>query len=208
LPRERDLSFEMLAEVCGVDITALTPTARGALNKSLADIRSATTELDDAELAMVIEAKASTYRKVMDGALLTPTALAKHWPNLDGMLVAQSAPVTYVSHDRTECTTCEGLRFVLAFYRRPQLTQWMVEVSKLPKAKPPAAWLTDPSQYVEERHGHEVMTPCPDCNQVGQEIVNTYLSRFNRLHAGGPRLPVPEQTAQLFGTMQAPNTEE
>jgi len=47
LPRERDLSFEKLAEVCGVDITALTPTARGALNKALADIRSATDDLDD-----------------------------------------------------------------------------------------------------------------------------------------------------------------
>ena len=208
MPRERDLSFEKLAEVCGVDITALTPTARGALNKALADIRSATEGLDDGELAMVIEAKASAYRRVMDGALLTPTALAKHWPNLDGMLAAQTAPTSYVSHDRRECTTCDGLRFVHAFFRRPLLTQQMIEQSKLPKAKPPAAWLTDPSQYDEERHGHEVMTPCPDCNQAGQQIVNEYLARFNRMYAGGPRLPVPMQATQMFGTMPDTNTEE
>jgi hypothetical protein len=115
--RERDLSFEKLAEVCGVDITALTPTARGALNKALGDIRSATEGLDDAELAMLIEGKAASYRKVMDGALLTPTALAKHWPNLDGMLAAQQAPVTYVSFDRQDCTTCEGHKMIYAFDR-------------------------------------------------------------------------------------------
>jgi hypothetical protein len=208
LPRERDLSFEKLAEVCGVDITALTPTARGALNRALSDIRSATTELDDGELALVIEAKASTYRRVMDGAILTPTALAKHWPNLDGMLSAQTAPVTYVTHDRAYCTTCEGLRFVHAGYRQPTLTQWMIDVASKPKAKPPAPWLLDPSLYVPERHGHDMYRACPDCNEAGQRITEEYLGRFNRLYAGGPRLPVPEQTARLFGTMQPPNTEE
>lgn len=196
----------MLAEVCGIEIGALTPTARGALNKALSDIRSATSELDDEELALVIEAKASTYRKVMDGALLTPTALAKHWPNLDGMLQAQSAPTTYVTHDRAMCTTCDGLRFVHAFFRPPVLTQWMVEVSKHAKATPPARWLTDPSQYDPERHGADVMTPCPDCNPKGREIVNDYLGRFNRLYSGGPRLPIPDSVrTQAFAT---PNTEE
>lgn len=207
MARERDLSFEKLAEVCGIDITALTPTARGALNKALSDIRSATSELDDGELALVIEAKASTYRRVMPEVFLTPTALAKHWPNLDGMLEAQQAPVTYVSHDRAYCSTCEGLRFVHAFFRRPQLTQEMVALSQRPKAKPPAPWLLNPKLYEEERHGSDVMMPCPDCNQVGLEIVKAYLDRFNRLHAGGPRLPVPEQTTQLFGTMTEHDTE-
>jgi len=209
LARERDLSFEKLAEVCGVDITQLTPTARGALNKSLSDIRSATEDLDDGELALVIETKARAYVKVMDGALLTPTALAKHWPNLEGMVEAQNAPTTYVTSDRLQCTTCDGLRFVFAFYRQPMLSQWMIDVAKLPKARPPAEWLTDPSKYDEERHGHEVYSPCPDCNQVGVQIVSEYLSRFNRLHAGGPRLPAPEQATRLFGTMHdEPNTEE
>ena len=209
MARERDLSFEKLAEVCGIDITALTPTARGALNKALADIRSATTDLDDGELALVIEAKANTYRKVMDGALLTPTALAKHWPNLDGMLEAQTAPTTYVTHDRAYCTTCDGLRVVHAGYRQPTLTAWMAETAKKPKAKPPAEWLTDPSKYIPERHGHDVYAPCPDCNQAQVAIVSEYLNRFNRTYAGGPRLPAPVQAAQLFGTMpDTTNTEE
>ena len=207
MPRERDLSFEKLAEVCGVDITALTPTARGALNRALSDIRSATEELDDGELALVIESKAATYRKVMDGALLTPTALAKHWPSLEGMAAAAAAPTTYVTHDLAYCTTCEGMRFVFAFYRQPKLSQWMIDVAKLPKARPPAEWLTDPSKYVEERHGHEVYSPCPDCNQAGLQIVNEYLARFNRLHSGGPRLPAPEQATRLFGNMDTTNTE-
>ena len=208
MARERDLSFEKLCEVCAVEMASLTPTARGALNKALSDIRSVTGDLSDGELSLVIEAKAWTYRKVMGDALLTPTALAKHWASLDGMLAAQTAPTSYVSHDRRECTTCDGLRFVHAFFRKPLLTQQMIEQSKLPKAKPPAEWLTDPSKYDEERHGHEVMTPCPDCNQAGQQIVSEYLARFNRMYAGGPRLPVPTQATQMFGTMPGTNTEE
>lgn len=195
--RKRDLSFEKLAEVCGVEISSLTPTSRGAMNRSLAEIRTATPDLDDAELATVIEHKARLYRKAMPEVFLTPTALAKHWPQLEGMIEQQQAPVAYVSHDRTICSTCDGLRFVLAYYRRPQPTAWMASVAERPKAKPIAAWLLDPSLYDEERHGHEVMTPCPDCNVVGQALVKDYLDRFNRNHAGGPRLPVPDEARTL-----------
>lgn len=120
MARERDLSFEKLAEVCGVDLDQMNANTRGALNKSLALIRESMTDLTDDELQYVIEAKAKTYRKVMEGALLTPNALAKHWAGLDGMLEAQTAPTTYVSHDRSVCTTCDGVRFVLAFTRPPK----------------------------------------------------------------------------------------
>ena len=136
MPRERDLSFEKLAEVCGVDITALTPTTRGAMNAALKDIRLASPGLDDADLAVIIDGKAATYVKVMDGALLTPTALSKHWAALDGMLAAQkrAAPVTNAEAPRVECDTCDGLRFVLAFYRNPGVRT--------------------PDQYDAVRHGH------------------------------------------------------
>ncbi len=189
LPRERDLSFEKLAEVCGVDITALTPTTRGAMNAALKDIRLASPGLDDADLAVIIDGKAATYVKVMDGALLTPTALSKHWAALDGMLAAQkrATPVTNASSPRVECDTCDGLRFVLAFYRNPGVRP--------------------PGEYDAERHGHEVMSPCPDCNMVGMGIVQKYLSDFNRMHSGGPRLPAPVQATQMFGKLAEPNTE-
>ena len=189
MPRERDLSFEKLAEVCGVDITGLTPTTRGAMNAALKDIRLGTPDLDDADLAMVIEGRAEMYRKVMDGALLTPTALSKHWASLEGMLAAQkkAAPVTNASAPPSECERCDGMRFVLAFYRNPGVKT--------------------PDAYDAERHGHEVYAACPDCNVVGEQIVRQYLSRFNRDHSGGPRLPVPQQATQLFGTMTEPNTE-
>jgi hypothetical protein len=190
LPRERDLSFEKLAEVCGIDITALTPTTRGAMNAALKDIRLASPGLDDADLAVILDGKAATYVKVMDGALLTPTALSKHWAALDGMLAAQkrAAPVTNAEAPRIQCDTCDGLRFVLAYYRNPGVRT--------------------PDQYDAERHGHEVMSPCPDCNMVGMEIVRKYLNDFNLRNSGGPRLKVPEQAAHLFGRMTEPNTEE
>jgi hypothetical protein len=196
MTRERDLSFERLAEVCARLVTPDAQLARRA-QRPLAGIREAHPELEDTELVYGIEAKAATYRKVMEGSLLTPTALAKHWPNLDGMLAAQQAPVTYVSRDRRECTTCDGLRFVHAFFRRPLLTEWMFEASHRKGARPIAAWLTHPERYVEERHGSDVVTPCPDCNEKGQEIVDAYLSRFNAMYAGGPRLPVPEPARAL-----------
>lgn len=200
MARERDLSFEKLAEVCGVDITALTPTARGALNSALKEIRTAAPDLSDDELALVIEAKAATYRKVMEGALLTPTALAKHWPNLEGLLAAQQAPVTYVTSDRSICTTCDGDRFVFAFHRNPVYTEWMDSAAKHPKAKPFPSHVVNGQGYDPERHGHEVWAPCPDCNPKGKEIVEQYLARFNRTYAGGPRLPAPVGVVQLFGT--------
>jgi hypothetical protein len=189
LPRERDLSFEKLVEVCGIDMSGLNPSSRGAINASLKMIRDSTPGLDDADLAMVIEGRAEMYVKVMDGAILTPTALSKHWASLEGMLAAQkkAAPVTNASAPRIDCDTCDGLRFVLAFYRNPGVRT--------------------PDAYEAERHGHEVMTPCPDCNMVGQEIVREYLSRFNKNYSGGPRLPAPQQATQMFGNLQAPNTE-
>ena len=58
----RDLSFEALAEACGTDWKSLTSSGRGRLNSALAEIRTAAFELEDAELAIVIAAKAEAYR--------------------------------------------------------------------------------------------------------------------------------------------------
>jgi hypothetical protein len=203
LTRQRDLSFEKLTEVSGQTLATLNSYERGALNKALSLIRESCEGMEDAEVAMVIEAKARTYRKLWPEISITPMALAMHWSKLDGLLEQQQEPTTYVSSDRSICTTCEGLRFVFAHHRPPFLTTWMIEVSKHKKAKAPAPWLTDPKLYLPDRHGSEVFAACPDCNPVGAGKVEEYLSRFNQRHSGGPRLPVPA-TIQAF----APNTEE
>jgi hypothetical protein len=200
--RERDLSFEKLAEVCGIEIAQLHTQTRGALNRALGLIRETNPDLSDVELALVIESKAKGYHKLWPGTTLTPTALAKHWAGIEGMLEQQAAPVTYTSGDRTICTTCESTGLVHAGLRPPQLTQWIVESFAKQKKLVPAH-LVDRSQYDPERKGADVYRPCPDCNQEALQSVSDYLSRFNRLYSGGPRLPVPSGV-QLF----SPNTEE
>lgn len=187
----------------GIEIATLNSSERGALNKALSLIRESCQEMSEDEIALVIEGKARAYRKLWPEISLTPMALAMHWSQLEGLLAQQAEPVTYVSSDRAVCSTCNGERFVFAGYRQPHLTDWMVQVAKHRKASPPAAWLLDPSLYDPARHGAEVMAPCPDCRAEWVEVVQTYLSRFNQRHSGGPRLPAPANI-QAF----APNTEE
>src|SRR4029450_9449431 len=119
MERERDLSFEKLAEVCGIDITSLSGQSRGALNRALGLMREASPDLEDAELAMVIESKAASYRKVMGDALLTPTALAKHWAQLEGLVAQQQAREQRVNviTSPSDCSVCDGSRMVLAYCR-------------------------------------------------------------------------------------------
>ena len=74
MTKERDLAFEVLAEVTGTDWNV----GRGQLNAALKAIREQC-DLEGAELAAEIEARAAMYRQVMPGIMLTPPALAKHW---------------------------------------------------------------------------------------------------------------------------------
>lgn len=69
----RDELFESVAENCGVDWHHLTPTARGALNKAVSEIRTAGGTPSD----VMIRAENWPY-----DVPLTPSALAKHWPRL------------------------------------------------------------------------------------------------------------------------------
>ena len=75
MARERDLSWEALVEVTGANVGV----ERGALNAALASIREQSPDLDDGDLAILIKLRADQYRKGFDGAVLTPSALAKHW---------------------------------------------------------------------------------------------------------------------------------
>lgn len=71
-PRRRDELFESVADVCHIDISELTPAARGALNKAVGDLRKVGATPED------VRVRAGHYP--YDD--LTPNALAKHWPRL------------------------------------------------------------------------------------------------------------------------------
>ena len=86
--RPRDLAFEALAEACGISLGELTRTARGALNRALAEIRAAAPELDGPELAAEIARRAEAYRRGRPEWALTPTALAKWWPALGAQVAS------------------------------------------------------------------------------------------------------------------------
>lgn len=75
-PRKRDLLFEALAEVCGLDYTKLTRTERGRLNKALKDLREVDATPD------LVRARAKEYAKKWPDIDLTPTALASNWNQL------------------------------------------------------------------------------------------------------------------------------
>jgi len=112
---ERDISFETLAEMCGADITQLTKSARGELNAALKQLRDALPDLADLELALVIEDKAKAYRQVMSDAMLTPSALVKHWPSLESRREELTTSTAYPEHDPyDDCPTCDGLHLVPA----------------------------------------------------------------------------------------------
>lgn len=81
---ERDELFEAVAEVCGIDWHDLTDSARGSLNKAVAQLRGTHAEPDE------VRRRARNWPALFDpDTTLTPSALAKHWPALT---TARSAP--------------------------------------------------------------------------------------------------------------------
>jgi hypothetical protein len=75
-PRERNPHFDALAEVCGLNPSAVTGSEGGRIAKALADIREASPDVTPEE----IRQRAANYRKVMPpGSLMTPTALSSNW---------------------------------------------------------------------------------------------------------------------------------
>jgi hypothetical protein len=96
-PRERDLLFEKVAEVCGSDLARLTNSERGRINKATADLRSAGATPEQVAVA------ATTWRRTYPNATLTPTALSAHWSTL--------VTTTNSNSGRVEtCDRCGGAR--------------------------------------------------------------------------------------------------
>ena len=72
----RDYAYEALAEVTSTDQNV----GRGQLNAALRDIRKQEPDITDSYLlGAEIHDRARMYRAVFQVAILTPTALAKHW---------------------------------------------------------------------------------------------------------------------------------
>jgi len=74
--KKKDELFESIAEACGIDIRQLTGSSRGQLNKAAKELRDIGAKPGD------VHAKAKAYRKQYENAVLTPSALVKHWPSL------------------------------------------------------------------------------------------------------------------------------
>jgi hypothetical protein len=84
--RAKDPVFDALVEVCQINPAELTASARGALNtarKGLVDIGASDED---------VRRKAEAYRVQFPSAVLTPTALAKHWPALNGVAPKPARP--------------------------------------------------------------------------------------------------------------------
>lgn len=83
LARSRDELFEVVAEVCGIDWGELTDTARGALNKAVAQLRALEASPEE------IRRRAANWPYDVP---LTPPGLAKHWPALGTARASGSRP--------------------------------------------------------------------------------------------------------------------
>ena len=76
--KKRDILFETIADVCDIDISQLTKSARGQLNKACSELRDLSPSEDE------IRKRAGLYReKYGEDIPLTPMALVKHWPQLN-----------------------------------------------------------------------------------------------------------------------------
>jgi hypothetical protein len=116
--RPRDLSFETLCEVCGMDWQHLTANERGRTNAALKQIRDLEAELSDELLAAAIRGHAVAYRQAYPGIPLTPTALANNW-SLVIPLAKEKAALrvqTNAPASRTGCPECGGDKWVDAGY--------------------------------------------------------------------------------------------
>lgn len=87
-PKQRppDLLFDALVVACGIDPKGLTASARGSVNTALKQLREVEATPNQVQL------RARRFRERYRDITLTPTALAKHWPSLNGHAPADAKP--------------------------------------------------------------------------------------------------------------------
>jgi len=71
---QRDLLWDAVMEVCSVDASDVTDNARRAYNKAVGDLRKIDADPDE------VRERAAAFRLRWPQASLTPTALARRWP--------------------------------------------------------------------------------------------------------------------------------
>lgn len=113
--RPRDVLFETVCEVCAIDRGAITPSARGPLNRAVKELR------DLGATPWDVFERAKAYLVTYD-ATLTPMALAKHWPSLGG-----NGPMVGLSRNgRDDFEMRQRLAAIDAERGRPQLESPLV----------------------------------------------------------------------------------
>lgn len=95
----RDEIFDALVDVCGIQVKALTASARGPLNRAVKELRQVDATAD------TIHQVARAYRKKWPEALISPTALSKFYPTF-----LESEAVTEQSRrvSGQTCHSCSG----------------------------------------------------------------------------------------------------
>ena len=74
-PKARNPLFDALALACDVDPLQMTATALRACGVALGEIRKACPDVTPADFT----ARATIYKRLMSGVILTPSALKNHW---------------------------------------------------------------------------------------------------------------------------------
>jgi len=82
-----DPLFDAVVDACRINPDELTPDARGALNKAIRGLRLVGATPAD------VPRRAAAYRRQLPNAILTPLALAKHWPQLGSIPGNGNGPV-------------------------------------------------------------------------------------------------------------------
>jgi hypothetical protein len=75
--RKPDLLWESLLEACGVTADRITSSGRGAYNRACSDLRKVGATPDE------VHQRALVYREKWPGTSCTPSALTKHWAELE-----------------------------------------------------------------------------------------------------------------------------
>lgn len=74
---KRDLLWEAVLRECGIDPSRITDSARGAYNRAVKELKAV------GAAPVEVPGRAAAYHRTYPDTALTPSALAKHWPQLD-----------------------------------------------------------------------------------------------------------------------------
>lgn len=77
---KRSELYSALLDVCGLNEREMTRSSLGALSKAVKELL----DLAGGVTVVEVDKRAAEYHRMFPKVVLTPSALAKHWPNLNG----------------------------------------------------------------------------------------------------------------------------